>query len=125
MKKAFLYVMMTVLFHSCKMDKADCKKYFAGKWKYEQYAPETAYVIRTLDKQIEYVENGKYHYDFDIKWLSDCSYQLIYIGTNSSTPAKAKIGETTVVEIVDIEAAEMKYHTKFRNLEEVGKMTKL
>ena len=124
MKKILIYLAITFLI-SCKMDKANCRKYFAGKWKYEQYAPETAYVIRTLDKQIEYVENGKYHYDFDIKWLSDCSYQLIYKGTNSSTPAKAKIGETTIVEIVDIEATEMKYHTKFRNLEEVGKMTKL
>lgn len=121
----FFTVLFVLLCCSCSVAQRDCKKYFAGKWKYDQYDVKKIYVVRTLEKQIEYVENGKYHYDFDIKWLSDCRYEISYSGTTSPTPAAANIGETTIVDIVKIDQQKMTYHTKFRELDENGEMTKL
>lgn len=108
-----------------KVDKNNCKKNFVGKWKYSEIPKEKTYVVRTLDKQLEYSENGKYYYEFSIKWINDCKYEITYIGTNSPFPAVTKIGEITTVKIINIDKTKMKYHTYFRNLEEVGEMARI
>ena len=109
----------------CKSDPADCKNYFSGKWKYKIHAVDKIYVVRTLEQQIEYVADGKYHYDFDIKWISDCKYEIKYKGTNNPKPAVAKIGETTTVEILAAEKNKMTYQTYFRDLQQVGEMERI
>jgi len=103
----------------------DCKSKFIGKWKYEQISAKDMYVVRTLEKQFEYVENGKYYYEFDINWLSECKYELTYVGTNSPNPAVAKVGESFTVEIIEINRKTMKYKTIFRELTDVGEMQKI
>jgi hypothetical protein len=75
----------------------DCKKMFPGKWKYRNVSATESYVVRTLEKQLEYEENGKYYYEFKIRWISDCKYELTYIGTNSPKPFVANINETCTV----------------------------
>jgi hypothetical protein len=103
----------------------DCKKMFAGKWKYRNVPATESYVVRTLDKQFEYVENGKYYYEFKIRWLSDCKYELKYIGTTSPKPSVAEINETCTVEIIGIDNEYMKYRTIFRDQLDVSEMEKM
>jgi len=103
----------------------NCKKVFKGKWKYNDLPVEQMYVERTLKKQFEYVENGKYNYEFDIKWISKCKYELTYKGTTSPNPAVAKIGESFTVEVIEINDSTMKYKTVFQDMEEIGEMTKI
>ncbi len=103
----------------------DCKSMFTGKWKYEQISAKDMYVVRTLEKQYEYVENGKYYYEFDINWHSECKYELTYVGTNSPKPALAKVGESFTVEIIEINRKTMKYKTIFRELTDIGEMQKI
>lgn len=103
----------------------ECEKYFAGKWKYEKYDVEYIYVVRDLKKQYEYTENGKYYYEFDIRWLTECSYELTYKGTNSPNTAAAEVGEKFTVEIITINDSITEYKTVFRDLEDVGKMVRM
>ncbi len=103
----------------------NCKKYFSGKWKYNDLSASTIYVVRTKKKQFEYTEDGKYYFEYNIKWLSACKYQMTYIKTNSPTPAIAQPGETLVVDIVDIQQNTMQYKTTFRDKQEIGSMTKI
>jgi hypothetical protein len=107
------------------VNKSNCKKNFAGKWKYVNIPNEQMYVVRTLNKQLEYSENGKYYYEFEIKWVNECKYEIRYKGTSSPIPAETKIGEITTVEILNIDKNKMKYHTRFRELEEVGEMVRI
>ncbi|ULC60180.1 serpin family protein [Flaviramulus sp. BrNp1-15] len=103
----------------------DCKKYFNGKWKYERYDVEYIYVERNDKKQFEYMGNGKYYYEFDIEWKTDCKYELTYIGTTSPNPAAAEVGEKFTIEIIKINDSVTEYKTVFRNLEDVGKMIRI
>ena len=106
------------------MKDGDCKKNFVGTWRYAELPVEKAYVVRTLDKQVEYYDSGKYHFDFDIKWINPCQYQAIYKGTNSPMPAHSNIGEITNIEILEIDQGKMRYRAKFRDQEEVGGMVR-
>lgn len=103
----------------------DCKKMFPGKWKYRNVPATETYVVRTLEKQLEYEDNGKYYYEFKIRWLSDCKYELTYIGTNSPKPCVANINETCTVEIIGIDNEYMKYKTIFRDQLDVSEMEKM
>jgi hypothetical protein len=103
----------------------DCKKMFPGKWKYRNVSATESYVVRTLEKQLEYEENGKYYYEFKIRWISDCKYELTYTGTNSPKPFVANINETCTVEIIGIDNEYMKYKTIFRDQLDVSEMEKM
>lgn len=102
-----------------------CKDSFIGKWKYDNYDIEYIYVERTLEKQLEYMNNGKFYYEFDIEWLSECEYELTYVGTNSSNQAAAYIGEKFKIEILKINDSLTEYKTVFRGLEDIGTMSRL
>lgn len=86
---------------------------------------EQMFVECTTKKQLEYIENGKYYYEFDIKWLTPCKYEAIYKGTNSPYPANAAIGDITTIEILEITKDKMKYRTKFNDIEEVAEMNRI
>ena len=103
----------------------DCRKMFAGKWKYRNIPKEESYVVRTLDKQYEYVENGKYYYEFKIKWISNCKYELTYVGTTSPYPITAQLNETCTVEIIGIDNDYMKYRTVFKDQLDVSEMERM
>ena len=118
--KYYLPILFALLFQS-----TDCKKLFPGKWKYRNLSVQEAYVVRTLTKQYEFVENGKYYYEFKIRWLSNCKYELTYLGTTSPKPALANINETLTVEILGIDSEYMKYRTIFRDILDVSEMEKI
>lgn len=120
-----LYILLLVSVGLLSMTKDNCKKHFAGKWKYSDMPAEKMYVERTKNKQLEYIEDGKYYYEFEIKWVNSCKYQAIYKGTNSPYPANTAIGEATTIEILEITRDKMKYHTKFGDVEETAEMTRI
>lgn len=101
-----------------------CKTHFEGTWSYTTQS-SISYVVRTLNKQLEYIENGKYYYEFNIEWLSDCKYKLQYVGTTGPQKAFVEVGETFTVEIIKINRSRMKYQTLVRDLEETGEMIKI
>jgi len=77
----------------------ECKKFKTGKFKYSQYAEKDLYIVRTKNKQVEYVPSGQLV--FDIKWISKTSYKLTY--AESDLPSyKDKIGESIIVKITDV-----------------------
>ncbi|EDP96275.1 hypothetical protein U8527_09190 [Kordia algicida OT-1] len=117
-----IFVMFALLSFSTQNN---CRKYFKGKWKYEKYDAEYIYVVREEKVQRAYMENGKYYYEFSINWLSDCSYELTYVGTNSPNPAVAKIGEKFSVEITNINDSITEYKTIFREKTDVGRMVRM
>ncbi|MGG9963629.1 hypothetical protein [Ferruginibacter sp. SUN106] len=93
----------------------DCKKLFTGKWKYKNIDPKNLFVVRTLQKQREYVDSGKHFYEFKIHWIDKCSYHLIYVGTTSAHPASIKAGDSLLVEILNIDKTKMTYRTTVSN----------
>lgn len=103
----------------------NCKKHFPGKWKYDDLPASKIYVIRTNKKQFEYTEDGKYYFEYNIKWLTACRYQMAFVKTNSPTPAIAKPGETLIVDILEISQTNMQYKTVFRDRQEVGSMVRI
>ena len=121
---SLLFIVISLLITSCNV-KNNCTDFFNGKWKYEHFDVEYLYVERNKEKQFEYMENGKYYYEFDINWITDCNYELIYIGTTSPNPAVVKIGEKMLVEIIKVNDSITEYKTVFRNIEEIGKMVRI
>ncbi len=104
---------------------ANCKEYFPGKWKYDKYPTSTIYVIRTIEKQFEYTQDGKYYYEYEINWLSDCRYQMIYLSTSNPNMLNRNIGDTIAVEIDNARTRSMSYKTTFKNKIDSGSMTKI
>jgi len=103
----------------------NCQKYFDGIWKYDELPMSKIYVVRTYKKQYEYVEDGKYFYEYNIKWLDDCKYEMTYIKTTSPNTAKIKPGEKLTVNILEISKNHTMYKTIFRNSEEIGEMSRI
>ncbi|MFK7748932.1 MAG: hypothetical protein AB8B65_11110 [Kordia sp.] len=117
----FIFVVASMSFTTQK----ECRKYFSGKWKYVKYDVDYIYVVRDDKKQFAYMENGKYYYEFDITWLTECNYELTYVGTNSPNAAAAEIGEKFTVELITVNDSITEYKTVFRDLEDVGKMVRI
>ena len=103
----------------------NCKKYFPGKWKYDDLPTSTIYVVRTKKKQFEYTQNGKYYYEYDLKWLKKCKYQMTFVLTTDPNPAVAREGDVLIVEIIDISKSKMQYKTTAGGQQDIGKMTKI
>jgi len=117
-----LHTVLTLLIYC---SEKNCSDYFNGKWKYDHHDVDYIYVERNHKKQFEYMENGKYYYEFDIEWLTDCTYELTYKGTTSPVPAAAQIGEKLIVEITTINDSITEYKTTFRNMALVGSMSRI
>lgn len=115
--------------HSCMLQKDgfkdNCKKNFPGKWKYDDYSTSTIHVVRTKDKQFEYTQNGKYFYEYDIKWLEDCTYQMTFLTTSDPNPAIAREGDKLIVEIISIDKNILEYSTTFDGKLDTGTMTRI
>lgn len=126
MKKVLGLLLIVAMFTSLSFrTENNCRKYFTGKWKYEKYDTDYIYVVREEKTQRAYMENGKYYYEFAINWLTECTYELTYKGTNSPNPAVANIGEKFLVEITNINDSITEYKTVFRDKTDVGKMVRI
>ena len=106
----------------------NCKKDFIGNWEYDIVDPEDLktkkiYVERTLNKTYEFMENKKFYFEYDAKWINDCKYELTFVKTNKPNWLIKK-GEMIKVEILVINKNEMKYSTTFRGEIRNAQMTK-
>ncbi|GAB2815216.1 hypothetical protein [Ferruginibacter profundus] len=107
-------------------DDTDCKKLFTGKWKYKDIDSKNLFVVRTLQKQREYVDSGKHFYEFKIHWIDKCSYRLVYMGTTSARPASIKVGDSLLVEVLSIDKTKMTYRSTIASGEQDnGEMEKM
>lgn len=104
---------------------SNCKKYFPGKWKYDDLPVSTIYVERTKKKQYEYIQNGKYYYEYDIDWINKCKYKMIFISTNDPTPEVIQKGDVLTVEITNINQSMTQYKTNYNGQTDSGTMTKI
>lgn len=103
----------------------DCRKNFEGKWRYKTIPQDTIFVVRTFAEQREYTEGGKYYYAFKLRWINDCKYVMIYKGTTSNRPALIPVGDSLLVEILNINKTEMKYKTTVGELVDIGEMERM
>lgn len=99
-----------------------CKKYFAGKWTYV-VKDSNVVVERSLEKSIE--SYGNYSYEFDIKWISNCEYQLIFRKTSMPDYTREKPGEVMLINIMEIDNEVMRYTSTFRGMNVNGEMTRI
>lgn len=99
---------------------SDCKKYFAGKW---QYTSQTQKVTleRTLDKSIEHIAN--HTYEFEIKWLSNCKYQMIF--KKSDDPIYVVPDKPMIVDILEIDNQTMEYEAIYEGRSIKNKMIRV
>lgn len=128
-KTAFCIVLAFSFLLACTSSKDDqslnCKKNFSGKWKYDNRTTSEIYVERTKNKQYEYTKGGKYYYEYDVKWLDKCRYQMTFVKTNSPVPYKSWEGDVLTVEILSTGPNKIQYKTVYENDSYSGYMTKI
>jgi len=66
----------------------DCSKVREGKYRLtDAKSKQVSVITRKNDKQSEKMQDAEEIYDFDVKWLSDCSYTLT---PTAATTARSK-----------------------------------
>lgn len=66
----------------------DCSKVREGKYRLtDTKSKQVSVITRKNDKQTEKMQDAEEIYDFDVKWLSDCSYTLT---PTAATTARSK-----------------------------------
>jgi len=103
---------------------SDCRKFFEGTWTYT-VNNQVFEVERTFDKTIEYTENKRYKFEYENKWLDDCTYEIKLVKTNKPHYQLEQIGEMVTVKILKIDKTKMKYTAVFRGRETPGEMRKI
>ncbi len=98
----------------------DCKKYFAGKWQYTSQMQRIT-VERTLDKSVEQI--GNHTYEYSIKWLDNCKYQLIF--KSSDDPNYEVPDKPMIVDILGIDNQTMEYEAMYNGQSVKNEMIKV
>lgn len=86
----------------------DCRVFKTGSFVYKDYPFNTVDVKRTKQKQFETDKATGIKVEYKIKWISDCEYELIQIGSNSD---KVRILNNSVinVKIIETDSSSYKY----------------
>ena len=105
----------------------NCKPLFSGKWKYNAISAEDLQsgdiiVDRTLQLTTEFTENRKYSFQYETKWINDCSYELTLKKTTKPNFKLINVGEVVTVEITYIDKEVMRYKGTFRDKNTEGEM---
>lgn len=84
MFRLIFILFLTLNFFACKekatrkstLTDEECLKYHEGT--YEKYGPPfgSVKIVRTKDKQVEYIGFNQLEVSFDIEWVDACSYKL-------------------------------------------------
>ncbi|MFT3980752.1 MAG: hypothetical protein QM687_09810 [Ferruginibacter sp.] len=90
-------------------DTATCGNFKKGKFVYRNDSAETVIITRRARQQEEYNKTTDVLTKFKVKWLSDCSYQLKQVWSNSKKQRKNN-GATTVVTIDAVNADGYEFH---------------
>lgn len=100
-----------------------CKQFFVGNWKYSING-KLINVERTFTKTIEFMENRKYLFEYENRWLNECSYEIVFKRTTKPNFKLIKVGEVIKVDILEIDQKSMRYSATFRGVDTVGEMVK-
>lgn len=97
----------------------DCSEFKEGKYiflnKEENQFDQTHIAIRTTNRQI-YIDSEKRDtLIYDLKWISSCEYELIYIKSNLKKEGLVKIGDTLSVSIEPIDKTTFNYISKIKH----------
>lgn len=113
--KSKIYLTLVILLVGFTRSKSDCSEFKQGKFiclnKEEKQFDQSQIVIRTINKQI-YIDSAKNDtLVYDLKWVSDCEYQLINTKSNLKKEGFVKIGDTLLVTIEPIDSTTFKYRS--------------
>src|ERR1044071_3201063 len=101
MRKRFLFVAILpgfITFAMFSVIDPPCSILKKGKFKYLDVTDKTAYLEIKDNKQVEYYQAGKYYIKSNIKWLSDCVYELTM--TKKTLPGNSyKAGDKLKMEV--------------------------
>jgi len=80
--------------------------------KEENQFDQTHIAIRTTNKQI-YIDSEKGDtLIYDLNWISNCEYELIYTKSNLKKEGLVKIGDTFTITMVPIDKTSFNYTSK-------------
>jgi hypothetical protein len=96
----------------------DCSEFKVGRYIYlnkeENQFDRTHIAIRTTNRQI-YIDSEKGDtLIYDLKWISNCEYELIYTKSNLKKEGFVKIGDTLSVSIEPIDNMTFNYTSKIK-----------
>lgn len=92
----------------------NCELAHFGKFKYINNPDTSAYILRKENKQTEHYENNSYFTEFEIKWLSDCEYELTFMQTNDLKMSFLKKGDTLKVKVSNVTAKGYNYSANLK-----------
>lgn len=103
MKKFFLLLFTIASVSAVSAQKAnDCTKFHTGGFRYINEKFKNTEITRTLTKQTEVDKVRNFYAEGDIKWVSDCEYELKYtkvIVNGKNMDPKSKVIFTRLVKI--------------------------
>ncbi|MEX0968779.1 MAG: tetratricopeptide repeat protein [Bacteroidia bacterium] len=104
----------------------NCKMAHNGKFKYgSNQSDTTAYIERKGNKQTEYYENNKYQTEFNIKWISDCEYELTFINTNDPALNFLTKGDKLTIIISNVNDKQYEYQSNLNGMISTGTHIKI
>ena len=94
----------------------NCSEFKEGRYIYlnkeENQFDQTHIAIRTTNKQI-YIDSEKGDtLIYDLNWISNCEYELIYTKSNLKKEGLVKIGDTFTITMVPIDKPSFNYTSK-------------
>ncbi len=102
---------------------SDCKALFKGSWSY----------VANGKKYIDKIEQGKitetsvnntHQSEYSMQWINNCSYELKLLRSNDPATKLIKKGAVITVDIMEIDAAKMRYLLTYGEANTRGVMTK-
>ena len=94
----------------------DCKSFQQGRYKLIGDQAGDVIVERTGDVQIETSVEGDFKHEFNIRWVDDCNYELVFLRTNKPSMIALTEMDTLKVEIVSTEGNTCNTIARFEDL---------
>jgi tetratricopeptide (TPR) repeat protein len=109
-----------------KDENINCKMAHNGKFIYaSNQSDTTAYIERKGNKQTEHFENDKYQTEFNIKWISDCEYELTFVKTNDPELNFLQKGDKLIIKISNVKDNQYEYHSNLNGMISTGTHIKI
>lgn len=99
----------------CKSQTLDCEKFKTGTF-YTKQVPEYGYTVRTEKTQTSFYKKNNMEITWQIKWTSDCTYELTF-DSEKNGDGVFKKGDKIVVTITAIDGDCFSFKATFYNLE--------
>lgn len=81
----------------------ECSEFKVGKFKLKGDQTGDIILERTADRQFEISEKEGYINEFELTWIDECNYRLVFEKTNKPTLVNLSVEDTMYVEIISCE----------------------